>query len=344
MYPRPRFASEYGFQSYPSQPAWRSVLPANTTDALRLMDHRQHFPYGDAPILLLIQRHLPLPSRSLATYADALVYLSQISQAMVTRTETEVYRCARADPAARTMGALYWQLNDVWVAPSWSGIEYGGNYKILHHWAHAFLAPVAVVAHLNADGALNVFVVRDTLGDLVTYTVTVQAFYWSTLAVPPQPEHRFACPMTPNSAKLVSTMAIERVLVAPMSAANSFVRVQLHDAANRTVSTSFVFPGRLKAAQGMRTDVGLEVRLSGYQCRSNRSEVDVRLHVRYPALFVWLTVELAAIRSYRFAENGFVQLEADRTVRLSYANAGCALAELRASDVRVQTVNEYMEG
>lgn len=305
------------------------------------MSHRQHFPYGDAPILLLIQRHLPLPGRQLATYADALLYMSQVSQAMVTRTETEVYRCGRADPMARTMGALYWQLNDVWVAPSWSGIEYGGNFKILHHWAHEFLAPVVVVAHLNADGVLNVFAVRDTLGEAAAYTVSVQPFFWSTLAVPPS-EQRIACTLPPNAAQLVTSLPLDSVLMAPHNRANSFVRVQLHDADNRTVSTSFVFPRSLKAVEGMRPDVGLEVRLSGYRCSLDRSEVDVQLRVRYPALFVWLTVEKEAVRSYRFAENGFVQLESERTVRLSYGNAGCAGAKLEASDVRVQTVNEYM--
>lgn len=62
-------------------------------------------------------------------YLAALIYFSQISQAMTIKTETEVYRIEQ-DGLMNTMGALYWQLNDVWVAPSWSSIEYNGNYKV----------------------------------------------------------------------------------------------------------------------------------------------------------------------------------------------------------------------
>lgn len=44
----------------------------------------------------------------------------QITQAMAMKAETEFYRQSQAD--WYTMGALYWQLNDIWQAPSWSGI------------------------------------------------------------------------------------------------------------------------------------------------------------------------------------------------------------------------------
>lgn len=45
---------------------------------------------------------------------------------MGTKTETEKYRRDRSKLTETnegfTMGAMYWQLNDVWVAPSWSSI------------------------------------------------------------------------------------------------------------------------------------------------------------------------------------------------------------------------------
>lgn len=105
--------------------SWKSIQ--HSTDNLsELIDHRQHFPLGSAPVLGLINKNLPAFKKN---DMETLIYFSQISQAMTIKAETEVYRIEQ-DGLMNTMGALYWQLNDVWVAPSWSSIEYNGNYKV----------------------------------------------------------------------------------------------------------------------------------------------------------------------------------------------------------------------
>ena len=54
-----------------------------------------------------------------------LLILLQISQAMAIKTETEHYRRHQSQVVnneGMTMGALYWQLNDIWQAPTWASI------------------------------------------------------------------------------------------------------------------------------------------------------------------------------------------------------------------------------
>uniref|UniRef100_A0A6P4EG48 beta-mannosidase n=1 Tax=Drosophila rhopaloa TaxID=1041015 RepID=A0A6P4EG48_DRORH len=94
IYPRPRFVSEYGFQSFPGAYAWqRSNIDSD--DLLHLISHRQHHPLGNVPVITLVERHLPLPLPEEDNYANALIYFSQIAQAMATKVETELYRSLR---------------------------------------------------------------------------------------------------------------------------------------------------------------------------------------------------------------------------------------------------------
>lgn len=54
-------------------------------------------------------------------------------QAQCVKTETEFYRRSRSEVVegeGHTMGALYWQLNDIWQAPSWASL--GKCCRILH--------------------------------------------------------------------------------------------------------------------------------------------------------------------------------------------------------------------
>ena len=109
-----RFTSEYGFQSFPS--GWAEVM-RDGDNLTNLVDHRQHHPLKSHPIEFLIDKNLKVDFNALEW--DDKIYLSQLSQAVAMKTETEVYRSGRGT-FMNTMGALYWQLNDVWPAVSWS--------------------------------------------------------------------------------------------------------------------------------------------------------------------------------------------------------------------------------
>ena len=123
-FPHPRFSSEYGFQSFPA--GWADVLREgdNMSD---FIDHRQHHTSKNKVISFFLEENLKVDFEKLEW--NDQIYLSQLTQAISVKTITEVFRSGRGTPA-KTMGALYWQLNDIWVAPSWASIEYNGNFKV----------------------------------------------------------------------------------------------------------------------------------------------------------------------------------------------------------------------
>ena len=52
-------------------------------------------------------------------------------QGLCYKSETEFYRRIRNETvngAGHTMGALYWQLNDIWQAPTWSSLGWFFKY------------------------------------------------------------------------------------------------------------------------------------------------------------------------------------------------------------------------
>lgn len=121
--------SEYGFQALPS--IWTFLTSVEHLSDVSIdgpfMKHRQHLPGGSGYQKLLISKNLNIPKTD-NSILDAFyyIYLSQINQAVSMRTQTELYRQMKSSfndaNEGLTMGALYWQLNDVWQAPSWSSI------------------------------------------------------------------------------------------------------------------------------------------------------------------------------------------------------------------------------
>jgi beta-mannosidase len=150
----PRFMSEFGFQGYPS---------LETVAAFTLPEDRD----VDSPVMLAHQKH-PVGPEIVREYMGrwyrepndfaSFLYLSQLVQAEGMRLAFESQR--RAMP--RTMGTLYWQLNDTWPVASWSSLDYFGRWKALHYAARDAFAPVLVSPVVRGD-TVDVYVVSDRL-------------------------------------------------------------------------------------------------------------------------------------------------------------------------------------
>jgi beta-mannosidase len=54
------------------------------------------------------------------------------------------------------MCALYWQLNDLWAAPTWSSIDYGMRWKPVHYFARRFFAQTIVSTYVDREKKLKV--------------------------------------------------------------------------------------------------------------------------------------------------------------------------------------------
>ena len=137
-----RFCSEFGFQSFPEPDVvYEFTKPEDRNITSYVMEHHQRSGIGNSTII-----HYLLDWFRLSTSFEATLMLSQILQGMAMKYAIEHWR--RNMP--RSMGTLYWQLNDMWPAPSWSSLDWKGNWKALHHMARKFFAPLLISGLENA--------------------------------------------------------------------------------------------------------------------------------------------------------------------------------------------------
>ncbi|KAK6182765.1 hypothetical protein SNE40_010376 [Patella caerulea] len=164
-----RMCTEYGIQSYCSMESLEDVLAEeDLTFDSEMLERRQHHPSGKFEMKVLIEKYMDFPNSTHEKQRLAdIIYMTQISQAMAIQAETEHYRRSQNfvgdNGEGLTMGAMYWQLNDVWPAPSWSSIDYNVKWKMLHYYMMKSFSPLLISPYIDDDGDLNVCLVIDEI-------------------------------------------------------------------------------------------------------------------------------------------------------------------------------------
>lgn len=181
---KPRFCSEFGYQSFSSPEIAKAFCPPEHRNITSpTFELHQKNPAGNTKINEMFARYFRMP-----VGFDHTLWLSQLQQALAIKLGVEFWR----HQMPTCMGTLYWQLNDNWPVASWSSLEFGGKWKMLHHHARRFFQPVIATAFQTNDNvqvwAVNdqphavsatvTAAVRDLKGAVVktkTYTVEVPA-------------------------------------------------------------------------------------------------------------------------------------------------------------------------
>lgn len=288
---KPRFCSEFGFQSFPSAELMHSFCPESEWNIFSpTIDHRQKCAHGNMPLLNMISKYFRMPSSM-----EHFIYVSQLTQALAIKTGVEFWRSLKP----RCMGALFWQLNDDWAAISWSALEYTGKWKQLMAHARRFYAPlISSILPGPEEGSL----VLNTTSDLnfqVIATVTVRMLDYDGNTLN---SCTYKARMAPGQNTMHDSFSLEKPDVPFFCQILTSYRI-----GNRKFTHENVyFPDRFKAMPMRETTIQTTVKKDGDNAFA------ITLESEKPAFFV--NLETPGIHG-RFSDNSFLLLpDEPRTV------------------------------
>lgn len=162
-----RFNAEYGFQSFPEMSTLKTFSDEKdwNLESPVMKQHQKSY-VGNG----MIKKHADLLYGEVKSFPE-FVYLSQLTQAKAVGIAISGHR---AD-MPRCMGTLYWQFNDCWPAPTWSGIDYYNNWKALQYQVKKDYEDIAVIEQTKKMGEERYFIVSD-LPDSFQQQVVFKAY------------------------------------------------------------------------------------------------------------------------------------------------------------------------
>ncbi|KAF8525862.1 glycoside hydrolase [Hysterangium stoloniferum] len=239
-YPVSRYVNEFGYHSMPSFYSWEEVLesPADFFFNSTVVVSRDHHPpagnlafpnpngpQGQMQMEQAVRLWLPTPgtSNSNQTFAQ-WCWSTQIFQSMAMVSQIAFYRLGAGKPE-NNLGALVWQLNDIWQGVSWSSIEYSGRWKVLHYGESQIFAPVVIYPFWTAaTELLEVYVISDRW-EPIKGIATMSWYTWQGKILNTKNVH-FSVPSLNNSL-IQSTTGLTNILPAGFNETEVFMKLDV---------------------------------------------------------------------------------------------------------------------
>ncbi|KAF8893604.1 glycoside hydrolase [Infundibulicybe gibba] len=239
-YPVTRFMNEFGFHSMPSFYTWEEVLTSpddfsfNSTVVMSRDHHppsgslafpNPNSPTGQFQMSAAVEMWLPTPSTtdSNQTFTQ-WCWSTQIFQSMTMVAQVAWYRHG-AGQGENNLGALVWQLNDIWQGVSWSSIEYSGRWKVLQYGLAGIFSPVAIYPFWSANNStLQVLAISDRW-ETVKGSAQLTWYDWHGTALSSK-THAFSVPSLNNSL-IYQASGLDAILPAGRKATDVWMMLNL---------------------------------------------------------------------------------------------------------------------
>ncbi len=165
-----RFNAEFGFQSFPEYSTLKSFSDYKdwNLNSLVMKSHQKSY-VGNG----MIKKHTDILYGNIQKFDD-FVYYSQLTQAKAVGIALSSHRLL----SPNCMGSIYWQLNDCWPAPTWSSIDYFGNWKALQYRAKEDFRDITVIEKTPKIGRETYYLVSD-YPDTLTTEIKYEVFNFS---------------------------------------------------------------------------------------------------------------------------------------------------------------------
>ncbi|KAG6831912.1 hypothetical protein H0H87_003410 [Tephrocybe sp. NHM501043] len=239
-FPVTRFMNEFGFHSMPSFYTWDDVLLSSDDFSFNstVVKSREHHPpagslafpnpnadEGQREMSVAVELWLPIPSTtdSNQTFTQ-WCWSTQIFQTMTMVSQVAWYRHG-AGQGENNLGALVWQLNDIWQGVSWSSVEYSGRWKVLQYGLTGIFSPITIYPFWTASNeTLQVLVISDRWEEVKG---SAQATWYDWLGEPLNTtSFDFTVP-TLNNSLLFEAQGLSTILPAGTVAADVWLHLNL---------------------------------------------------------------------------------------------------------------------
>jgi len=307
----PRFASEFGFQSFTSMNVIESFSRSEDRNpSSPVMEGHQRNNGGNARILETMTRYFRFPRDF-----DQMVFLSQIQQGLAIKTAIEYWRSTKP----RCMGTLFWQINDTYPVASWASLDYGGQWKLLQYMAKRFFLPINVVAYPEADTVL--FKAINDTGSKAEISLEIRAV---DVSGADRVVHSGKVSVSPDGAVVVFKLPAKKL------GAGEFLFFSWRDADGRLLGENDFFPKAYKAYDPAMAKV--TARWTG----DDKAPVLV-LSTDKPAFFVTATVDVPGY----FSDNAITLLPGRETTLTFTARLGAKVTlKALAKSLKVRHLRE----